>query len=246
MTFSLLLIFFRYLYIIHLQIFTCIYFLLHFKEIQFDLIKQRYYVVNIPMNFILSTVRVLPTEGVGSLYFDENNGEGDLMARRGRLTGQHSLCDQEYCSCQKGRYRLLIFQVVSDHYYHSETIKCQCNESWKKVDFSQLDQQHQWDITIVRIQIFSHPCQICFCYFLQMKISNCKEVELSKDMFLLKAENSNLKNLTIQHIGLLTLNIGSLAFQKSVSVSLLDVKRIKFRYEIININITERETLIQF
>ena len=73
---------------------------------------------------------------------------------------------------------------------------------------------------------------IIFSPFIKMKISNCTTVELSKDMFILKAKNSHLKNLIIQNIDLLILNSRSLAFQKSVSVSLIHVKKIRFRYEI--------------
>ena len=69
-----------------------------------------------------------------------------------------------------------------------------------------------------------------------MTISNCTEVELSQNMFLPKSKSSNLKNLIIQNIGLLIVNRRSLAFQKSVSVSLIHVKKIRFRYKIGKIN----------
>ena len=76
-----------------------------------------------------------------------------------------------------------------------------------------------------------------------MKISNCAEVVLSQNMFLLKVKNSNLKSLIIKNIGRLIVNNRSLAFQNSVSVSLLNVKKIWLRYKMLNI---KRETLIQF
>lgn len=137
----------------------------------------------------------------------------------------------------------------------TETVECKCIESDEKMDFSIVGQHNQQDTTTVRAshfnsfltlsQIFNIYFSSLLC-FIKMKISNCATVELSKDMFLLKAKNSNLRNLTIQNIGLLILNSRSLAFQKTVSVSLLHVKKIRFRYKIRKINITELETLIQF
>ena len=76
----------------------------------------------------------------------------------------------------------------------------------------------------ITVDIFS-----LHCYFIKMKISNCKTVKLSQKMFLLRGKRS-LQNLIIQNIGFLIVDARSLAFEKSANVSLLNVKKITFRY----------------